>query len=102
MRLEDFDYELAQGRIAQTPAERRDASRLLVHGRASGATQHRAFRDLPEHLPAGALVVLNDTRVLPPRLGRANPTGGPAELLCWARPPPPGGPRGGLARPSNP
>lgn len=68
--------------IAQEPAAERDGSRLLVVDRASGELQHRWFRDLPEVLSPGDLVVLNDTRVLPARLiGHREKTGGKWEGL---------------------
>lgn len=82
--LEDtfFDYRLPEHLIAQEPAEVRDESRLLVVNRASGEIQHQRFRDLPELLSPGDLVVLNDTRVLPARLiGRREKTGGKWEGL---------------------
>ena len=63
-RLSDFDYRLPPERIAQGPARPRDASRLLVLDRAIGGVSHRRFRDLPDLLAPGDLVVLNDTRVL--------------------------------------
>lgn len=82
MKPEDFDYELPAARIAQTPPEKRGASRLLVLGRSSGRLEHRAFAELPELLRADDLLVLNDTRVLPARLiGNKAATGGRAELL---------------------
>jgi S-adenosylmethionine:tRNA ribosyltransferase-isomerase len=81
MKTADLDYELPPELIAQAPAERRDESRLLVFERATGAVRHRRFRDLPEELPASALVVVNDTRVVPARLRARRPTGGEAELL---------------------
>jgi S-adenosylmethionine:tRNA ribosyltransferase-isomerase len=85
MRLSDFDYELPQDRIAQQPAEPRDAARLLVLDRRTGALTHRVFRDLPELLAPGDLLVLNDTRVIPARLqGRKEGSGGRVEvLLVW-------------------
>src|SRR5437868_10016480 len=81
MRTESFDYPLPENRIAQSPIEPRDASRLLVLDRRSGAVAHHAFRDLPELLAPGDLLVLNDTRVLPARLVGTKPTGGRAEAL---------------------
>ncbi|MCS7172238.1 MAG: tRNA preQ1(34) S-adenosylmethionine ribosyltransferase-isomerase QueA [Armatimonadetes bacterium] len=85
MRLSDFDYELPPDRIAQQPAEPRDAARLLVLDRRTGTIEHRIFRDLPELLAPGDLLVLNDTRVIPARLrGEKEGTGGRAEvLLVW-------------------
>ncbi|HEU4448495.1 MAG TPA: tRNA preQ1(34) S-adenosylmethionine ribosyltransferase-isomerase QueA [Gaiellaceae bacterium] len=81
MRTAELDYDLPPELIAQRPAGRRDESRLLVHERGSGRTRHRRFRDLPAELPAGALVVVNDTRVVPARLRLRRPTGGQAEVL---------------------
>ncbi|RMF75825.1 MAG: tRNA preQ1(34) S-adenosylmethionine ribosyltransferase-isomerase QueA [Acidobacteria bacterium] len=85
MRIEDFDYELPAGRIAQQAVEPRDAARLLVLDRASGATAHRRVRDLPELLGPGDLLVVNDTRVVPARLFGRKPTGGRVELLFLER-----------------
>jgi S-adenosylmethionine:tRNA ribosyltransferase-isomerase len=81
MDLEDLDYELPQELIAQHPAERRDASRLLVFDRASGEVRHRIFSDLPEELH-GELVVVNDTRVVPARIRIEQPRG---EVLLLER-----------------
>jgi S-adenosylmethionine:tRNA ribosyltransferase-isomerase len=81
MRTAELDYDLPPGLIAQRPLPRRDESRLLVYDRKARATHHRRFRDLPEELPAGALVVVNDTRVLPARLRVRRPSGGEAEVL---------------------
>ncbi len=82
MHISEFDYELPPELIAQTPAEPRDASRLMVLHRESGQIEHRAFRDLPEYLQAGDVLVLNQTRVIPARLpARKIPTGGAAEVL---------------------
>ncbi len=77
-----FDYHLPEGLIAQHPAAERDAARLLVVRRATRALEHRTFRDLPDLLSPGDLVVLNDTRVLPARVvGRRESTGGKWEGL---------------------
>ncbi|MBP2017199.1 S-adenosylmethionine:tRNA ribosyltransferase-isomerase [Symbiobacterium terraclitae] len=86
MRLADFDYDLPKELIAQTPVEPRDASRLMVVERSSGAIQHRYFRDLPEFLRPGDALVLNDTRVMPARLlGHREATGGAMEVLLLKR-----------------
>jgi len=85
MRSSELDYELPRELIAQHPPERRDASRLLVHDRASGGTRHRRFDDLPAELADGTLVVVNDTRVLPARLRLERPGGGEAEVLLLER-----------------
>jgi S-adenosylmethionine:tRNA ribosyltransferase-isomerase len=68
MKLSDFDYELPPGRIAQHPAEQRDASRMLLLERATGEWQDRRFAELPELLRGDELLVVNNTRVLPARL----------------------------------
>ena len=82
MALSDYDFELPDALIARTPLERRDASRLLLLDRDSGAFAHRSFREWPGLLRRGDLVVLNDTRVLPARLlGRKQGSGGRVELL---------------------
>ena len=81
LRVDDFDYELPAGAIAQVPAEPRDASRLLVLERASGAVHHRHFRDIGDWLRRGDLLVVNDSRVIPARLPATRPGGGRAEIL---------------------
>jgi S-adenosylmethionine:tRNA ribosyltransferase-isomerase len=82
MRLSDFDYHLPPSLIAQYPAERREASRLLVLGREDGSVTHAFFYDLVDYLKAGDALVMNDTRVTPSRLhGRRADTGGKVELL---------------------
>jgi len=80
--LSDYDFALPEGLIAAVPLAERDASRLLVLDRASGAYAHRGFRDWPGLLRPGDLVVLNDTRVIPARLlGTKQGSGGRVELL---------------------
>jgi S-adenosylmethionine:tRNA ribosyltransferase-isomerase len=81
MRLSDFDYELPDGFIAQTPAKSRDASRLMVVPRTEGPFGHKGFLDFAGYLSAGDLLVLNDTRVIPARLRGRKQTGGKTELL---------------------
>jgi S-adenosylmethionine:tRNA ribosyltransferase-isomerase len=81
----DFDYELPASFIAQTPAEPRDSSRLLVLHRDSGAVEHRIFRELGEYLNKDDLLVLNETRVLPARIYARKETGGRVELLLLQR-----------------
>src|SRR5208283_622194 len=68
MRIDAFDYQLPGELIAQRPAERREASRMLLLDRQSGAWEDRAFAELPELLHGDELVVLNNARVLPARL----------------------------------
>jgi len=67
--------------IAAAPVERRDESRLMVVDRATGARAHARFRELPRHLSSGALLVVNDTRVIAARLRARKPSGGAVELL---------------------
>lgn len=82
MKLSDFDFELPEALIAQTPLAERDASRLLVLPKRAGAIEHRMFRELPSLLRRGDLLVFNDARVIPARLiGRKADTGGRVELL---------------------
>jgi S-adenosylmethionine:tRNA ribosyltransferase-isomerase len=75
MRVSELDYDLPAELVAQQPADRRDASRLLVYERSTGAVRHRVFSDLPAELPAGTLTVVNDTRVVPARIGIEHPKG---------------------------
>jgi S-adenosylmethionine:tRNA ribosyltransferase-isomerase len=85
MKTSDFDYNLPESSIAQTPAEPRDSSRLLVLHRDTGETEHRIFRDISEYLRAGDLLVLNQTRVIPARIYARKETGGRVELLLLRR-----------------
>lgn len=84
MRSSELDYDLPRALIAQRPAARRDAARLLVFERASGAVRHRTIADLPDEL-AGELVVVNDTRVVPARLHLRRESGGAVEILLLER-----------------
>jgi len=85
MKTSDFDYYLPPEAIAQTPAEPRDSSRLLVLERASGQIEHKRFRQITEYLRAGDLLVLNQTRVIPARIYAHKPSGGKIELLLLRR-----------------
>ena len=86
MRISDFDYELPEELIAQRPLERRDASRMLVVGRAGRDWRDASFAEFPSELREGDTVVVNNTRVFPARLvGRREPTGGRVELLLVRR-----------------
>ena len=80
MRASELDYDLPAELIAQHPATQRDASRLLVADRATGAVRHRTFSDLPEEV-GGYLTVVNDTRVVLARLHLRRSTGGAVEVL---------------------
>ena len=82
MKTSDFYYDLPQELIAQTPLDRRDASRLMVLDKHTGAVKHMHFFDLPGLLRPGDCLVLNDSRVLPARLlGHRESGGGAAEVL---------------------
>ncbi len=82
MRIEDFDYELPDEAIARHPAQKRDASRLLVLDRTRAEVSHHVFSELPALLARDDLLVVNDTRVLPARLAaKKSATGGRVEIL---------------------
>jgi S-adenosylmethionine:tRNA ribosyltransferase-isomerase len=81
VRTDHLDYDLPSDLIAQSPAEPRDAARLLIYDRASGVSRHRRFRDLVDELRDDDIVALNATRVLPVRVHARRPTGGMAEVL---------------------
>ena len=81
MKTHDFYYELPEELIAQTPLQRRDASRLMVLNRETGEIAHKHFYDIVDCLKPGDCLVLNDSRVLPARLLGHRPTGGAVEVL---------------------
>ena len=81
MKTADFDFQLPEELIAQTPLDRRDASRLLTLDKSTGELGHYHFYDLPRFLRPGDCLVLNDSRVLPARLIGHRPTGGSCEVL---------------------
>ncbi len=82
LRTSDFDFDLPEELIAQRPPAERGQSRLLVLPRQAGAIEHTSFVRLGDHLRAGDLLVLNDTRVFPARLvGHRVPSGGAVECL---------------------
>lgn len=82
MHISAFDYALPEELIAQEPLPERDASRMLVVDRTNQSWTDRNFVDLPDHLRAGDLLVINNTRVFPARLiGRREPSGGRVEIL---------------------
>lgn len=81
MKKSDFYFDLPEELIAQTPLQRRDASRLLCLDKDTGAMEHRHFYELPDFLRPGDCLVMNDSRVLPARLIGTRPTGGAVELV---------------------
>jgi S-adenosylmethionine:tRNA ribosyltransferase-isomerase len=89
--LSDYNFTLPEERIAQAPLAERDSSRLLVVGRHSNQRSHHKFRDVVELLPLGAVLVLNNTKVIPARLFGRKPSGAAIEILLLrqeARPSP--------------
>ncbi len=92
LSTKDFFYELPEDRIAQTPAEPRDSSRLMVLDRKTGKIEHRIFKNIVEYLNAGDVLVINDSRVIPARMyGMKSDTGIQIETVllkdlggdCW-------------------
>lgn len=91
MKKSDFNFDLPEELIAQTPLEKRDTSRLLHLDKTTGELEHGHFYDIKKYLKPGDCLVLNDSRVLPARLIGARPTGGSIELVllrdlgdgCW-------------------
>lgn len=91
MKKSDFNFDLPEELIAQTPLEKRDTSRLLHLDKSTGELEHGHFYDIKKYLKRGDCLVLNDSRVLPARLIGARPTGGSVELVllkdlgdgCW-------------------
>lgn len=82
MKVEDFDYYLPEKLIAQTPLEKRDASRLMVLDKETGKIEHKHFYDIINYLEEGDTLVLNDTKVLPARLiGEKEETKAVIEIL---------------------
>ena len=85
LKKSDFYYDLPPELIAQTPAEPRDSSRLLVYHRDTKRIEHKIFRDILGYLKAGDVLVVNRTRVLPARLFAHTQNGGRAEVLLLKR-----------------
>lgn len=82
MKTEDFDYELPEHLIAQTPIQKRDASRMMVLDKKTGEIEHRHFHDIVDYLGENDVLVLNDTKVMPARIyGVKEETNAAIELL---------------------
>lgn len=79
--LESYNYPLPEDHIAQQPAEKRDASKLLVLDRDQKTCTPKSFTDLPDLLPEGALLIANNSKVIPARMFGTKPTGGSVEFL---------------------
>ena len=80
LRIEDFNYELPDARIAKYPLEKRDASKLLVY--RNGECSESVFRNLPTMLPDNSLIIFNDTKVVPARLFFRRQSGAHIEIFC--------------------
>lgn len=82
MKTEDFDYELPEHLIAQTPIQKRDTSRMMVLDKKTGEIEHRHFHDIVDYLGENDVLVLNDTKVMPARIyGVKEETNAAIELL---------------------
>ena len=79
--LKTYDYALPEARIAQEPASPRDSAKLLIYDRATGAATENTFAHIGNYLPQNAVLVFNQTKVLPARLVVTKPTGGTARVL---------------------
>ena len=80
IRIEDFNYPLPDERIAKYPLAERDSSKLLIY--KGGEIRERVFRDIPEEIPSDALMVFNDTKVVPARLFFRRDSGAHIEVFC--------------------
>ena len=82
--LSQYDYALPEARIAQKPASPRDSAKLLIYDRTTGAVKEDTFAHIGDHLPKNAVMVFNQTKVIPARLAVTKPTGGTARILYIA------------------
>ena len=80
IRIEDYNYPLPDDRIAKYPLAERDSSKLLRY--ENGVVKEYVFREIPELLPSDAVMVFNDTKVVPARLHFVRPTGARIEIFC--------------------
>ena len=80
IKIEDYTYVLPDERIAKYPLSERDSSKLLVY--KDGACAETVFKNLPQQIPAGSMMVFNDTKVVPARLFFKRPTGAHIEIFC--------------------
>ena len=80
IRIDNYDYPLPDGRIAKYPLEQRDSSKLLEY--RNGAVSEHVFRDIPDIVPSDAIMVFNDTKVVPARLHFQRETGAHIEVFC--------------------
>ena len=80
IKIEDYNYVLPDERIAKYPLSERDSSKLLVY--KDGTCTETVFKNLPQHIPSGSMMVFNDTKVVPARLFFKRPTGAHIEIFC--------------------
>ena len=80
IRIEDYNYPLPDERIAKYPLAERDSSKLLRY--VDGKVDEHIFRDITDFLPDNAIMVFNDTKVVPARLHFVRPTGARIEIFC--------------------
>ena len=80
IKIEDYNYVLPDERIAKYPLSERDSSKLLVY--KDGACTETVFKNLPQHIPSGSMMVFNDTKVVPARLFFKRSTGAHIEIFC--------------------
>lgn len=80
IKISDFEYSLPAHRIAQFPLARRDESKLLIYN--DGKVSTDIFKNIVQHLPAGARLIFNQTRVIPARIIMQKPTGARIEIFC--------------------
>ena len=85
MKVSDFNYELPEELIAQTPIEKRDSSRLMVLNKEKQTIEHKVFSDIIEYLNEGDCLVINNTKVIPARLYGKKETGANIEFLLLNR-----------------
>ncbi|SMF24908.1 tRNA preQ1(34) S-adenosylmethionine ribosyltransferase-isomerase QueA [Desulfovibrio gilichinskyi] len=81
LNLKSYDFELPEDRIAQCPTEKRHGSKLMVLDKVTGGTELKSFTDVPDILPEGALLVANNSKVIPARIFGKKPSGGRVEFL---------------------
>jgi S-adenosylmethionine:tRNA ribosyltransferase-isomerase len=89
MKLENFNYDLPQSRIAQTPCAQRDHARMMILDRRGKPLKHSHFYDFPNYVEKGDVLVINDSKVIPARLVGTKETGSRIELLLLSRYPDP-------------
>ncbi len=82
IRIEDFNYNLPDEVIAYYPMANRQESKLLVYDSGTDSISHHGFSDIKHLIPAGSLIILNETKVISARIQACKPTGGKAEILC--------------------